>query len=717
MRMLAKNTISGFLVCIVVALVVTYYYGLANSENWKAPPHYGSGDALFVTTLLEGAASGELKPFKSYVRNTLSAPYKANYSDFPFFTALEMQPGGWLVNAFGIAIGANLYLIFSHITAALSMFICLRFMKCDYLWALVFGISFGLAPYLFERNFSHLTLVNTAYLVPLSCAGIWFLFIKNPAEAKDKEVLLISIFSFFMGTQIPYYSAPYFWALFVAVIFWWMNSNFLKASFFYLFIIGSFVAGLLLGFRPTLLYAIEEGKNFEAVTRYYGDLQKLALRPVEMFLPGSGSGIPILKQLSAFYENQCEFRKNFEFSESMASYLGLVGVFGFLLLFGITIYFILSRQQNKIPGWFWFVLFLIAFSVVGGLNGFLGLGKFYFLRNTNRYSIYITVICLIYLGIFFSSKPFYQKKWLMWLVATALLLTSIFEPILPRLQGAPYHPPAISKYESDKKFAMDLENILPEKSMVFNYPVIELPERGTYAYFRPAFFTDKLRYSFGALAGRARETWQLDVEKLTLNQMVLKLQEYGFSGILIYKGDDLSDEQKIASNQASDFFIQNQFSRTISPAGDFEFFAFNPNPNPLFPPVQPMYVNNWWSTQIQPAGFTNDSGSEESEWRWATHASAMVEVFNEQPDAKRLILRGRALGISECEVQVFVKQKMVFSGKISPNAPVEFSTDPIEVIGHKAVRFEFKSDRKPVVREGRKFSFAVADLEAIWEKE
>jgi hypothetical protein len=714
--MIAKNTISGLFVCIVVALVATYYYGLTNSENWKAPPHYGSGDAVFGATLLEGAASGELKPFKTYDKKSLSAPYQANYSDFPFVTALEMQPGGWLINALGIAVGANLYLIFSHITAALSMFICLRFMKCSSLWALVFGISFGLSPYLFTRNFSHITLVNTAYLIPLCCVVLWFLFLNNPAKTKSKKLFLVVFFSFFMGTQNPYYSAPYFWALFIAIAFWWLNSSFLKVTIFYSAIIAGFVVGLLLGFRPTLFYALEEGKNFEAVTRYYGDLQKLALRPVEMFLPGSGSEIPLLKQLSAFYENQCEFRKNFEFCESMASYLGLVGVLGFLLLFGITTFFILSRQQNKIPGWFWFVLFLIAFAVVGGLNGIIGLGKFYYLRSANRYSIYITAICLIYLGIFLSSKPLYQKKWLMWLVATALLLTAIFEPILPRLQGIPYHPAAVAKFESDQKFAIALEDHLPEEAMVFNFPVIEFPERGTYAHFRPTLFTDKVRYSFGALTGRSRETWQSDVEMLPFSQMVQKLREYGFSGILIYKGEDLSDEHKVVANKASDFFKQNQFSRINSPDGDFEFFAFDPNRKPVFPPVRPMYVNNWWGVEVQPAGLIIDRVEGAPGWRWATHLSAMVEVFNEQTDSRRLSLRGGVLGATQSDLQIYVDRKMVFSGKISPNTPIEFSTESIEVAGHKAVRFEFRTDQKPTVREGRKFSFAVGDLEAIWEK-
>lgn len=44
------------------------------------------------------------------------------------------------------------------------------------------------------------------------------------------------------------------------------------------------------------------------------------------------------------------------------------------------------------------------------------------------------------------------------------------------------------------------------------------------------------------------------------------------------------------------------------------------------------------------------------------------------------------------------------------------ATSSLEVAGHKAVRFEFRTDQKPIVREGRKFSFAVADLEAIRAK-
>jgi hypothetical protein len=716
-KALFPNVLGAIFVCCIISLVAIYTYGLGNSENWKVPPSYGAGDGVWGLNMLDAAAKGNLQPFKPLVKSEFAAPFTANYSDWPVGIAIELLPAGWLINFFGLAVGSNLYLIFCHAAAGLCMFICLRFMQFKTLWAIIFGIAFGLCPYLFNRNFSHLPLINIAYLIPIVCVFLWYLFTRNLEKINNLQLFSCSLLSFFIGTQWPYYSAPFIWGLFVAAIFWAINGNWKASLLRYGICIASFIGGFVLGFGPTLLHSMREGKNYEAVTRYYGELQKLALRPIEMFLPGSDSGVPGLKQLSAFYENQCIFRQRFEFSESMSVYLGLVGCLGFLLLIGSTVYYILGKREYKISGWFWFALFLIAFAIVGGLNGFLGLGKFYFLRGANRYSIYITAICLFYFAMFLSSNSIIIKRWISWSIAVLLFLLATVEPLLAKKRFSCLYTAGHSLYESDRQFGKSLEKHLPAGAMVFNFPVIQLPERGTYAIFRPSFFTDNIRYSFGSIVGRARDTWQLEIEKLPLNLVVENLKKYGFSGILLYRGGGLSDDQLIAANQAADFFEQNQFSGIMSPAGDFEFFAFNPNPEPVFPPVRPMYVNNWWSTRIQPAGFKNDSGGEESGWRWFTHASAMVEVFNEQPVTRRLILRGRALGISECEVQIFIKQKMVFSGKISPNAPVEFSTDPIEVIGHKAVRFEFKSDRIPVVREGRKFSFAVADLEAIWEKE
>jgi hypothetical protein len=711
------NVLGAFFVCCIISLVAIYTYGLGNSENWKVPPSYGAGDGVWVLNMLDAVVQGDLQPFKPLIKSEFAAPFTADYSDWPIGIIIEMLPAGWLVNLFGLAFGSNLYLIFCHATAGLSMFLCLRFMQCKTLWAIVFGIAFGLCPYLFTRNFSHLPLINIAYLIPIICVFLRYLFTRDLEKINKLQLFFIYLLSFFIGTQWPYYSAPFIWGVFVAAIFWAINGNWKASLQRYGICLASFIGGFVLAFGPTILHSMREGKNFEAVKRFYGQMQKSALRPIEMFLPGSHSGVPGLKQLSAFYENQCLFRQNFETSGSMQAYLGIVGCLGFLLLFGITAYYVLSRQQFKISGWFWFALFLIAFSVVGGLNGFLGLAKFYFLKSSNRYSIYITAICLIYFAMFLSSNSIIFKKWISWVIAALLFLLVTAEPLFAKKKFSGLYTAGLSLYESDRQFGMSLEKHLPAGAMVFNFPVIQLPERGTYAIFRPSFFTDNIRYSFGSIVGRARDTWQLEIEKLPLNLAVENLKKYGFSGILIYNGKDLSEEQKIAANQAADFFKQNQFSRIISPAGDFEFFAFNPNPKPVFPPVRPMYVNNWWSTQIQPAGFTNDSGGEESGWRWTTHASAIVEVFNKQPDAKRLILRGRVLGISECEVEIFVKQKMVFSGKISPGAPVEFSTESIEVAGHKAVRFEFKSDRKPFVQEGKKFCFAVSDLEARWEKE
>jgi hypothetical protein len=714
-KSLFPNILGAILVCFVVSLVAIYSYGLVNLEKWNVPPSYGAGDGVWMLNLLDSVAKGELGPFKPFIKSEFAAPFTANYSDWPTGIVIEMLPAGWLINLYGLAVGSNLYLIFCHVAAGLSMFFCLRFMQCKALWAIVFGIAFGLCPYLFNRNFAHITLVNTSYLIPIICAFLWYLFTINLEKIDKHKLLFAYLLSFFLGSQAPYYTAPFIWGLVVAGIFWSFNANWIASLFRYGICVASFIGGFLFGFGPTLIHTMNEGKNYEAVTRYYGELQKLALRPIEMFLPGSDSGIPGLKQLSAFYENQCLFRQRFEFSESMAVYLGIVGCLGFVLLFGLTVYYVLSRQQFKISGWFWFALFLIAFAIVGGLNGFLGLGKFYLLRSANRYSVFLVAISLIYFAIFVSCTPLFLRKWISWGVAAVLFLLATAEPLLAKKKFSGLYSAGHSLYESDRQFGMKLENLLPRGAMVFNFPVVELPERGTYAIFRPTLFTDNIRYSFGALVGRARDTWQLGVEKLPPDAIVNKLKAYGFSGILIYRGQNLSDRQKVAAKQLADFLFQNGYPNFKSSAGDFEFFGFEPDSQYVFPPAQPMFVNNWWGSEIQASNSPVVEEGVESVWRWATQSTALAEIFNEQSSPRRLVLRGKVVGAMDSGFQILVKGKSVYSGKISSNTPVEFSTDAIEVVGQKAVRFEFKSDQKPVVREGRKFSFAVCELEAMWE--
>jgi hypothetical protein len=207
----------------------------------------------------------------------------------------------------------------------------------------------------------------------------------------------------------------------------------------------------------------------------------------------------------------------------------------------------------------------------------------------------------------------------------------------------------------------------------------------------------------------------LGVEKLPPDAIVNKLKAYGFSGILIYRGQNLSDRQKVAAKQLADFLFQNGYPNFKSSAGDFEFFGFEPDSQYVFPPAQPMFVNNWWGSEIQASNSPVVEEGVESVWRWATQSTALAEIFNEQSSPRRLVLRGKVVGAMDSGFQILVKGKSVYSGKISSNTPVEFSTDAIEVVGQKAVRFEFKSDQKPVVREGRKFSFAVCELEAMWE--
>jgi hypothetical protein len=725
-----KDAALAVLLALVVALFAAYAYGLTNAQRWAVPPGYVSGDGYWSLNVMKSAARGELLPFKQFVIKNLGAPYEANYSDWPIGLTLEYLPGGILVNLLGLAIGTNIYLLLCHSFSGLCMFICMRWMGALRVWAFVAAVAFGLSPFIFYRGLAHTMLANIVWMVPLICAAAWYMFRRRLYFENNKKLWICLLFSFFIGAHSLYFSAPYLWILMGAALFWLMRDRKTVVLLPYIANGVFFLAGF---FTSNLLYfinAFEHGSNKLALISEYQHLQTAALKPIEMFLPGSGSGIPVLDALSRFHENKDFFRINVGASESMSAYLGLLGCLGLILLVGFTIFYAATNRQNKISGWFWLALFLIAFSVVSGLNSILGLGGIYVLRGSNRYSIYIGAIALIYLALFLSTYSHRIGKAWRFLLAVFLLAIPSVETILPRLRGAELHRPGedvvswkkgskqwdsrAEAYHSDVEFAKKLEALLPAEAMVFNYPFINLPQEGAYIFYRPAYFTEKIRYSFGNIFGRAKDSWLKSTQNLEPEEMVETLKGYGFSGILVYHGPELPGKYKEQVARLLHGLEQN-FSPTLqSPARDFTFFAFPPHPNPRFPAVPPMFVENWWSEEAQPSSTNTPLPGNHQLWRWASRKTASLEIFNEQKVARDFILSGEVIGMQTSNFEILVESNVVFSGSFSPLGTTSFSTIPAKLEPQKSIRIMLKSECQPAFVDGLKFNFGIANLEVNW---
>ena len=155
------------------------------------------------------------------------------------------------------------------------------------------------------------------------------------------------------------------------------------------------------------------------------------------------------------------------------------------------------------------IAWILAYAVVGGLNGLLGLAGFVWLRATNRTSIWILAVVLLW-GATAISRAAWTRRRRRSVVAAALLAALTLVDQLP-----PRTPPQAIRERgavlaSDAVFTRSLEAALPAGAMLFQLPVVDFPEgqpvRGAsldYEHLRLYLHSTQLHFSYGSRASRA----------------------------------------------------------------------------------------------------------------------------------------------------------------------------------------------------------------------
>ena len=688
---------------ILVALTVVFVstclrYGLVESTAWHVPAFY-QDDAIYGLAHFKSVSQGECLPYSSFIVLNLGAPFSGNWNDFPVTSPGLVYLSGVLAKWLGIGFASNTILVLAHLVSALAMFVCLKLVGSARIWAAVFSICFGLSPFLFSRGFNHIVL-TFAYSVPLALVIGLLVYRKGSSFLSGWRLAAVLAISFYFGGIFPYYTAFYLIIMAFTGLYCFVNEKKKSSIFPFLLIAASTFTNFFLLTEPFRQYARENGPNEFAVSRFYNNLQVSALRPVELFLPGSSSRVPILKQLSAFYENQDIFRNNFSSSESMAAYMGLPAILGFCLLCCMTGYFIFTRRQQLISGWFWLISFFMAFAVVGGLNGFLGLGKFFLLRSSNRVSIYIVAACLFFLALLLTRCNKKIPPLLRIFIALALVGFAVWEALPNGESLRAYNEKTMS---SDREIVAKLETHLPKGAMVFNYPVIDFPESGTYAFLRPYLFSNELRFSSGSVKGRARESWQYEIENLPPLQMIAELQKIGFSGILVYKGSDLSEDQKEKSRHFLEATCKLPNSRLESADRDFVFVRISPDENPRLPKIKPQFLSTWWPTGVKPAISEVINLPEDA--RWCAQKIGELEIFNEQSKPQSMNLIGTLFSPNDAKIEFSFQKKIIKTVDLKANNP-ELISIQLASVEPGATRLIFQTDSNPIASGGKKFNFA-----------
>jgi hypothetical protein len=571
-----RDLLRAALLCAGLALVWCLAYGRTNREAWTTPVSY-RGDGWFVLATLKAARDGHVMPFAPITVPELNAPFGANWNDFLRQHKLQLGLAGALARGLGLFAAANLVLLLAHVLAGGSFYGVARYFRARPEWALAGAAVFALSPFLFYRGLDHLTL---SYCWPIPLA-----------------IVLVSWG--FSPRGIPFLSRR-FWIGFLVVVVAGLHNIYyagLLAQFLALAGLAPFLRGgrrslalgpwlLLLALGGTVLldnanmlaYRAVQGPGLASLLRPYGNLERYALKPIELLLPAPGWGL-LPDPLAAAYAQGALYR-----GEIGSPYLGLLGLMGLLAMCLTTFRGHLQRKRGYMPPALLAVAWILAYSVVGGLNGLLGTLGFVWFRATNRYSVWILALVLLWSVGRLSRAPLARRRGLSVLaaiLATGLAILDQRPPGNPAAQVTE----ARRTIDSDRAFVRSLEASLPSGAMLFMLPVVDYPEGARvrkaldYEHLRLYFFADRLRFSYGSDKGRPREEWQRRIEELPPEQMASELEGFGFAGLILnrkaYEDGGEALRLALAAGGRGEAFS--------SPDRDFLFVRLRPRATPHLP--------------------------------------------------------------------------------------------------------------------------------------
>jgi len=129
--------------------------------------------------------------------------------------------------------------------------------------------------------------------------------------------------------------------------------------------------------------------------------------------------------------------------------------------------------------------------------------------------------------------------------------------------------------DSDRTFTKEMESRLPLGSMVFQLPVVDFPEAfpgACYDHFRPYLFAQHLRFSYGAVKGRARDEWVHALNSVSAAEAIGILKRYGFAAIYVDRAQYQDQRKELFKG-----FTKMGMSVAQSPRGDLFCVFLNSN--------------------------------------------------------------------------------------------------------------------------------------------
>jgi hypothetical protein len=548
-----------------------------NVEAWKVPVNY-AGDSWFTLATLKAARDGHIAPLVPIEVPELNAPYGANWNDFLRQHKLQLWLAGRLARLVGLFPASNLLLVLAAVLSGWAFYAVSRYFRARAEWAFAGALVFSLSPFFFYRSLPHLTLAFY-WPIPLAILVVTWCFARRGMPIGSRRFWTAMGIAAVTGLHNIYFAGllAQFLVLASGTQLW--RKQRWGVVLAPMLLLGVLVAAVLFDNANMLLHTREHGSGLLSAGRPYGNLERHALKPIELLLPPAGVGLAPWRSTADAYYQGALYR-----GEMGSAYLGLAGIASLVWLLVVALRAYVRRPKGFPPAAFFAVAWVLAYSVVGGLNGLMGALGFVWFRATGRYSIWIMALVLLWAVVRVSRFPWLQRRPVSLLAA--LLVAGIALTDQVRGRTASGEVQRLQRLTSaDRHFVRTLEAALPAGAMLFQMPVVGFPEgpriRGAtdYEHLRPYLFSSKLRFSYGSDKGRPREEWQARVYDLPAEPLADAVEHSGFAGFLVNRKAYEDGGRELRDRLAA----TGRLEAWESPDGTFLFIRLRPSTAPVWP--------------------------------------------------------------------------------------------------------------------------------------
>jgi phosphoglycerol transferase len=474
----------------------------------------------------------------------VGAPFGADFLDYPFSDGLNFLLLRLI--AFGsddwVVVQKLFYLAAYFLSGGVAFFV-MRKLGVGAALAAAGALLFVLLPYHWARPW-HLLLGSYAVVA----LGVWLAYVAwqggDRAIGRPRAWLVPALVAFVVGCGGAYYAFFTAYLVLAAGGCRALAERSLRALQPAAIVVAAITIAVALNVAPSFRYRLTHGPNAEIAVRSAADSENYGLRLSQLVVPITRHRVASWAELARRYTGEAPL-----VNENSTASIGVAGTLGLVLLAVVLVRRLggggpspRPPPAHDVPA-FLALIVLAAFvlGTIGGLGTVFAYTVSPLIRAYNRISVFIgfaalTALVLALQGCIARAREASQGA----LTIGAALVVGLFGALDLTPASYPPPPPGVGDFASDRAFVRAAEAQLAPQTMVWQLPFQPFPEAlpgetklESYGQLRGYLNSTTLRWSYGAMRGRAGDEWARALASRALADQVDIAARSGFGAIYV----------------------------------------------------------------------------------------------------------------------------------------------------------------------------------------